>query len=650
MPNRVTYNNFSSGVISPEMRRMVNSEVYNSSASVMENVYPLDTGGFIIRDGLRIANHYMDISIKRIIPFCVSEKETYILAIAVTSSGATQGRLDRYDSKTIISTTLVFSMPYSEEDISSVRYAQNNEMLVLVHQKYPPFIVRRLYDDSESRISFSTANINLVYQQEYDKETINFNYEGLFTENNFPSVVTFISGRLWFANSTEHPNRMWASRPFDYFNFQDVQYYRIVEDTATVQQILDSISGDGKTVTYGTDKTETGNDITIVGETVEDSALYKLETETSTSTSGYRVVTKSLYEKKQITGDVETGKNYYWSFLKTVTNATEITDTTVASKWKTTITEDCAMILDVNADSDDAIQWIKESNYIYVGTSSSEYMMDKAINAQTASISRIANFGTAENMNAVVGNSAVMYVQSGRKGIRTISYGRYGAEYSELNIQCRHLFTSGIKSVHWQRTPYQRLYVLLNDGTCAVMCMTGTSGAWSLISVDGCTITDIAISDNENGQTVYAMVDGSFSTDTEGSIHSRIMRFEEEFYYDDFFNEPSYDFTIPNEEDADTMKSIKALVVSNALNSAGLLSTYKGAMQYYVDSMGTPFMISQDGVNQYEKYDDSVPAYDDELIKVNVYGRNTYNLRFRIKNMIGNPFRILAIESVVEVV
>ena len=49
-------------------------------------------------------------------------------------------------------------------------------------------------------------------------------------------------------------------------------------------------------------------------------------------------------------------------------------------------------------------------------------------------------------------------------------------------------------------------------------------------------------------------------------------------------------------------------------------------------------------------FDDFTPADDTEITKVNVYGRNTYDLRFRIQNMIGSPFRILAIESVVEVV
>ena len=56
-------------------------------------------------------------------------------------------------------------------------------------------------------------------------------------------------------------------------------------------------------------------------------------------------------------------------------------------------------------------------------------------------------------------------------------------------------------------------------------------------------------------------------------------------------------------------------------------------------------MIAQDGVDVFEEKQQS----NDELFKVNVYGKNTYDLRFRIKNLRNRDFIILAIESVVEV-
>ena len=82
MPNRVTYNNFTSGIISPYLRRMVNSEIYNTSASKMENVYPMTTGGFRLRDGMKYICELDSYAIKRIIPFCISEKEYYLIGLA----------------------------------------------------------------------------------------------------------------------------------------------------------------------------------------------------------------------------------------------------------------------------------------------------------------------------------------------------------------------------------------------------------------------------------------------------------------------------------------------------------------------------------------------------------------------------------------
>ena len=114
----------------------------------------------------------------------------------------------------------------------------------------------------------------------------------------------------------------------------------------------------------------------------------------------------------------------------------------------------------------------------------------------------------------------------------------------------------------------------------------------------------------------------------------------------------TFDVNDPHINTAEKIFAINAVVVSNAVNSIGTLSTYKSAMQYYVDSLGTPFMIAQEGVRKSGaiSFEDCTPADDTEITKVNVYGRNTYDLRFRIQNMIGSPFRILAIESVVEVV
>ena len=644
MANRVTYNNFSSGVISPEMRRMVNSEIYGSSASVMENVYPSSTGGFRLRDGL-VKCGSEDSSLRRIIPFCISETEMYLILIFSDGRIFMYSYDGRITKKHVATYTTYFN---TDEKIERIQYAQTYDRIVLVQNENPPYVIMRL--ENNGVISFSAGPIKLNDKQVYDEDTTNiFNYDGLFTEKDFPSLVSFVSGRLWFANSKEHPFRMWASRPFEYDNFQDVQYYKTVEDTATAEEILASITGNGKEVKYGTGANVTDSDITLTGQTdtEEETSLYRLETETSLSTSGYQVIVKSLYQKKT------EGSGSYWNFVKSITQAQSIGTSSTIVKWNEAVTADCAMVIEVGSDRNDSIQWIQSSNDIYAGTSSSEYMMDRRINAQDAACSKIASFGACSYIQPACGNNNIIYVQSDGKTLRTVKYGYYGPEYSELNRQCMHLFRSGIRRLCWQRVPYPRLYALLNDGTCAVMCgdLSSQSNAWSHISTEGGAIIDITVADYEgDGQIVFILVKPEDAADNKVYLMSFIEGLAADNYLYDY--DDTFDVNDPHINTAEKIFAINAVIVSNSLNSIGTLSTYKGAMQYYVDSLGTPFMIAQEGVRKSGviSFEDCTPADDSEITKVNVYGRNTYDLRFRIQNMIGSPFRILAIESVVEVV
>ena len=622
MPNRVTYNNFSAGIISPYLRRMVNSEIYNQSASKMENVYPMVTGGFRLRDGMKHICSLDEYNIKRIVPFCISEKEYYLIGLAEKKL-----YVIAFNGEEVI-----FSDPYTteylESELDDICFSQNYEMLVFAHGNHPPFILRRSIVDEN--ILFNAENIkldDLTVKYEQDKVEANkFNYEGLFTTKDFPSVVCFMSGRLWFANSKEHPYRLWASRPFKYNNFQDVESYKTIDDTSTVEEMLDSITNDGKTVKYASSYTYQYDgskivDIQIYGETdIEDDGAYRLDTEVSTSTSGYRVTVKSLYSKTAIEGEVTTGKQYYWTFVKSITKAVNINVEKIV--WNETTTDDCAIVREVGSDRNDSIQWIQSSNDIYVGTSSSEYLIPKESTANNISITKIASFGAAEKVQPCVGNNNVYYVNSGYKNIRTIKYGYYGPEYANVTQYCTNIFENKIKSLHWQRVIEPRMYALLNDGTCAILCDSGNGNvsAWSHISTKDGEIKSIAIVDNKEGQEVYLICL------RKGSYY--LEKFEKGLFSDGI-----------------NKVSIDAEVISNSVNQTGTVSLFKGAVNYYVDSFGTAFMIAQDGVDVFEEKQQS----NDELFKVNVYGKNTYDLRFRIKNLKNRDFIILAIESVVEV-
>ena len=153
--------------------------------------------------------------------------------------------------------------------------------------------------------------------RKYENEKIEankFDYDGLFTTKDFPSVVCFVNGRLWFANSKEHPYRLWASRPFKYNNFQDVESYKTIDDTSTIEEITDSITNDGKTISYGNgysyDYTDTKITDIILNSISEENRKLKSENILTTNKFNKKInsLNESIKEKDSVIKDL-TSKN-----------------------------------------------------------------------------------------------------------------------------------------------------------------------------------------------------------------------------------------------------------------------------------------------------------------------------------------------------
>jgi hypothetical protein len=561
MATHVLSNNFSAGVLSPMSRRLVDTQVYNSSASVMENVCPLPTGGFRIRPGVR---RILDLNIangfKRIIPFSISESEYYIIALRPNYLSVIPFNGTAVNN-TAVST---FASPYStDEEIAKVRYAQDYEHLILVSEDYAPFII------AKNDKGWSVGNIVLDDKSEkYVKDTngnktfVTYDYDGLFTtEGNYPSCVTFCSNRLWFASSKNNPYRLWASRPFKWNNFQDVEYYETLDSTATVDDYLEAITGETEKITYFTDEALT------IATSSEEEANYKLVTSKSADlTTGYQITTFTKYKKSSSSS----GTQIVWTHVSTTSESTTFAE--AKTSWREVITSDCAMILDVGSDRNDRICWIATNENIYVGTTSSEYMMYDSIDAQNPVITKISSYGSARKQ-PITGNSAIFYVQTGNRNIRMVTYDGYYRTTTnvETNANCKELFSHGIADIQWQRTPDQRMYCLLNDGTMNVFINDGGSiSAWAHWSIPNEKIISVAVLDTINGQDAFVLTEsGSLSI------------LDKTQFYDT----------------ADSSESkIECKVVSNYIDSSTTIQYKKRAVRYWVDSMGTDFSVSQNGL------------------------------------------------------
>ena len=88
--------------------------------------------------------------------------------------------------------------PYSESLLFDLQWAQSADVMWIVHPNYKPRKLSRFGHASWSLIDYSPAS-------------------NPFTSTNlYPSVVSFFEQRIWFANSNNDPQKVWASKSGDF--------------------------------------------------------------------------------------------------------------------------------------------------------------------------------------------------------------------------------------------------------------------------------------------------------------------------------------------------------------------------------------------------------------------------------------------------
>lgn len=603
MPSSLLYNRFTSGVIGRMLRRQVSTEIYQNSAKTLENVVPLTTGGFRIRPGLRRLVQVS--SYRRMLPFVMSTEDYHLVLI-----GTGDVRILSFSNAgTPVADQNMFPSPWKSQDaVDGIWFTQDAQRMVMTQIDTAPQVLEK----QDLGYSFGPLTLDARSEQ-YDEDEdgdvtyIDFDYKGLFTQpGQYPAKCSFCTGRLWMVSTKTYPYRMYASRPSKYNNFQDVEYYQVTDDETTVEEYLESISGSGTSVVYYKNGSVTSS---------ENDADEKREITVSVEPTGYRYTTTTIYERGESQGDSE----IVWVFKSQSTTAEQYTKPKM--KWETDQTASTALVLEPGSDRNDRISWIAMCGDIFVGTMSNEYVMNRDISAIDHSIGRASAYGSDGRVQNAIGNNSIYYVVTGGRQIRALSYSSQDAPYNVLlSGRCEEMFDSGIRRLAWQRVPEPRLYCVLGDGTVAVLVDDGTGqlSAWCHWSTDDGRIIDMAVLDTENGQDVYCLV--------ERGSHMYVERFEDEFLYDG--DEP-----------------ISCDVVMNPVDGGATISRYKSAGVYHVDSLGTEFVIGQEGVELV------APQYgiDEMLTRVNVSNVPGNDFCIEIRNVPGKDFKVLCIATEVEV-
>ena len=496
----LTYNDFRYGMVSEELRRRCDIQAYQYSARRLENVVPIRTGGIRLRPGTALSFTPPEGTV-RIIPFIVSVDESYIFAI--TTSRLHIFGLDINGGWTDISDEGFASPWTTAEEIREIQYAQDYEKSVMVQRNHPPFIVQKGTSGGWSAGNITLDSATDAYTYAYDEEgnetktALSYDYGGLFTLNNFPSVVAFCGQRLWFAASTEHPYRLWASQPGRHMSFQTEYYYNRIDESVTSEQYLDAIQGASETE----EELDDGNKWMVskevnatLGVVTVTNAIYEvLEGGTLGDILGHRVYDR---ETNSWSDPVYDGKNNIQSYKYTSTVYT----------LDSIQRADSAMQLDMGLDRNETISWIAYGGaYLFVGTASTEWAIPADANPQSYRIDMVDSCGSVRHMQPAYGAGSIFFVQSGGKRLRAIQSTSAGTGISDLTYTCSSILSSGVREMAWQRVPDPRLYAVMEDGSIAILCYDPAYqiSAWCVWTMDGIKAESVAITDTPDGQDVF---------------------------------------------------------------------------------------------------------------------------------------------------
>jgi hypothetical protein len=127
---------FNGGVISPDMFGRIDQAKYQTGVAKCKNMYVELFGGVVYRAGFRYVHHYpKSMGKMRLIRFVFSEEQTVVLAIragAVNFFADGGMLLDDNDQP------LEVAVPYAEEHLMQLRYAQSADVITITHPAYPP--------------------------------------------------------------------------------------------------------------------------------------------------------------------------------------------------------------------------------------------------------------------------------------------------------------------------------------------------------------------------------------------------------------------------------------------------------------------------------------------------------------------------------
>ncbi|MCQ2397953.1 MAG: hypothetical protein MJ052_01450 [Sphaerochaetaceae bacterium] len=368
-----------------------------------------------------------------------------------------------------------------------------------------------------------------LYQEDPDVDTTLFT-----TETKYPSCVAFFNSRLWFASTTQHAQKIWASAAPDtkgqrYNDFSTWQKFitvnKIVKDadmhifTADIDK--DNIDKESNTtlLTNVTQNLTSGLEKELTAYYITNSTYVPVGTKIKAATwdsvkqRGTVLIDAALnipWEEKEEVKYAIVFSAGLWRY----SNMASADDYEYQIVSNNAVTSDCSFSFEIASDQNDAIKWIGSSKYLVIGSESSVWVIPSSVTALNIMAEMNGRYGS-DNIQGLCVDRAMIFFAQGKCGIREYYYDSSKEAFMTNNIAIlaeQMLTESPAVDFDFITNPYNRLIITREDGIVVSLLYDKNNGVmgWNRISHASGKIVSCAVTrgDMQSDIVFYVVKEG----------------------------------------------------------------------------------------------------------------------------------------------
>lgn len=480
---------FTSGEFSPALQSRVDLGKYDSAARLLRNVTVHPSGGASKTPGTRFVAETRGNGKARLIPFIFSNEEAYVLEF---TAGAMRvltenGPLQAADG----SVYELGELPYAEEDLPGLSFAQNAGVLYLAHRRHAPRkITRRAPNDwSSESLSFnpksapppsvSASAVGSGWSRHKIYRYVVTAVQGESGEESLPSPAASVSGpssmRLGALLSDGEALPDWFIT-LSWSLVPGADEYRVYKER-----------GGGLFGYIGSAVSNYFEDRDIRAET----AVTPPQASNVFQNGDYPACV-GIYQQRLLFANSQSRPNTIWAsrsgefenFTKSlIIRAGDYIEAELASSRA------------------DPIVWVLGLRKLFAGAGGAEYVLGGAgggaISPSNISAERQSAVGSAAEIPPLAVDGSILHVTRGRNAVSELQYDFSNDSYggAELSLFAAHLFQGRkIKEMDYQQSPDSVLWCVMDDGLLLGLTIVrrqevfawhrhDTDGAWENVCV-----------------------------------------------------------------------------------------------------------------------------------------------------------------------